>query len=74
MLLSINWLKEFVPFKGTVQELDDALTMLGLEVEEVIRPFDGIKPMVVGRVVECEKHPEAEKLSVCKVDVGEEEP
>ncbi|MCG8529700.1 MAG: phenylalanine--tRNA ligase subunit beta [Desulfovibrionales bacterium] len=74
MLLSINWLKEFVPFEGTIQELDDALTMLGLEVEEVIRPFDGIKEIVVGHVVECGKHPEADKLSVCKVDVGEEEP
>jgi len=74
MLLSINWLKEFVPFTGTIQELDDALTMLGLEVEEVLHPFAGIKPMVIGHVVECEKHPEAEKLSVCKVDVGEEEP
>lgn len=74
MLLSINWLKEFVPFTGTIQELDDALTMLGLEVEEVLHPFEGIKPMVIGHVVECEKHPEAEKLSVCKVDVGEEEP
>ncbi|MEZ0574506.1 phenylalanine--tRNA ligase subunit beta [Halodesulfovibrio aestuarii] len=73
MLLSINWLKEFVPFTGTIQELDDALTMLGLEVEEVIHPFEGIKPMVIGHVVECEKHPEAEKLSVCKVDVGEAE-
>ncbi len=70
MLLSVNWLKEFVPFKGTVAELADRLTMIGMEVEEEIRPFAHMEKVVVGHVVECEKHPEADKLSACMVDVG----
>ncbi|ABB39430.1 phenylalanyl-tRNA synthetase, beta subunit [Oleidesulfovibrio alaskensis G20] len=72
MLLSLNWLREFVPYTGTAQELGDRLTMLGLELEEIIRPFDAIADIVVGHVLECGRHPEADKLSVCRVDVGTE--
>lgn len=74
MLLSLKWLREFVPFEGTAAELGERLTMLGLELEEIIRPFDAIAPIVVGRVLTRAKHPEADKLSVCTVDVGQEEP
>lgn len=70
MLLSLQWLREFVPFEGTAQALGERFTMLGLELEEVIKPYDAIKDMIVGHVVACERHPEADKLSVCKVDVG----
>lgn len=70
MLLSLKWLREFVPFEGTAEALGERFTMLGLELEEVIKPYDAIKDMVVGHVVACDKHPEADKLSVCKVDVG----
>lgn len=73
MLLSLAWLREFVPFEGTAEQLGDRLTMLGLELEEVRRPFEGIRTMVVGQVVECARHPEAHKLSVCKVDAGQGE-
>ncbi|WP_320169388.1 phenylalanine--tRNA ligase subunit beta [Maridesulfovibrio sp.] len=73
MLLSMQWLREFVPYEGEIQELGDRLTMLGLELEEIFNPFEAIKDIVVGHVVECGKHPEAEKLSICKVDVGEGE-
>ncbi|WP_147820982.1 phenylalanine--tRNA ligase subunit beta [Salidesulfovibrio onnuriiensis] len=72
MLVSFNWLREFVPFEGEAQELGDRLTMLGLELDSIENPFEAIEDIVVGHVVECEKHPEAEKLSVCKVDVGSE--
>ncbi|WP_319471723.1 phenylalanine--tRNA ligase subunit beta [uncultured Pseudodesulfovibrio sp.] len=70
MLVSLNWLREFVPYEGDIQVLGDKLTMLGLELEGIDDPFENIKDIVVGHVVECEKHPEAEKLSVCTVDVG----
>jgi len=70
MLVSLNWLREFVPYEGDIQVLGDKLTMLGLELEGIDDPFESIKDIVVGHVVECEKHPEAEKLSVCTVDVG----
>ncbi len=70
MLLSMKWLREFVPFTGTAEELGHKLTMLGLELEEIARPFDDIADIVIGQVVTCEKHPEADKLSVCTVNVG----
>jgi len=70
MLLSLNWLREITPFEGEDQLLADRLTMLGLEVEEVLHPFEGISGVVVGHVVECAKHPEADRLSLCKVDAG----
>ncbi len=73
MLLSLKWLQEFVPFTGSAKELGERLTMLGLELEEILRPYDNIEPIVIGHVVECGKHPEADKLSVCKVNVGQEE-
>ncbi len=73
MLLSMQWLRDFVPYEGETQELGDRLTMLGLELEEIYNPFEAIAPIVVGHVVECGRHPEAEKLSVCKVDVGDSE-
>ncbi len=70
MLLSLKWLRDFVPYEGTAEELGARLTMLGLELEEIRRPFEEIKDIVIGRVVECGKHPEADKLSVCKVDIN----
>lgn len=73
MLLSLKWLREFVPFEGTAETLGERFTMLGLELEDVIKPYEAIKDMVVGHVVACDKHPEADKLSVCKVDVGQTE-
>ena len=72
MLLSIKWLRELTPYAGTLEDLSHRLTMLGLEVEEVIEPFAGLNSMVVGHVVECEPHPESDHLSVCRVDVGTE--
>lgn len=72
MLLSLNWLREFVPYEGTGAELGDRLTMIGLELDGLERPYEGLRPIVVGYVAECGKHPEADKLSVCKVDVGDE--
>lgn len=74
MLLSLAWLQEFTPYRGDVRELADRLTMLGLEIEEIFNPFKGIEPVVVGRTLTCEKHPDADKLSVCTVDVGDAEP
>lgn len=70
MLLSLQWLREFVPYTGTAEELGERLTMLGLELEEIVRPFEAVRDIVVGRVLTCEKHPEADKLSVCTVNVG----
>lgn len=70
MLLSLNWLREFVPYTGEVQTLCDRLTMLGLEVEEIRYPFAPLDKIVVGHVVERVAHPSADHLSCCKVDLG----
>ncbi|MCC8194256.1 MAG: phenylalanine--tRNA ligase subunit beta [Deltaproteobacteria bacterium] len=72
MLLPLNWLREFVPYEGDAETLGDRLTMLGLELEELIHPFAGIKDIVVGHVVECGPHPDSDHLSVTRVDIGSE--
>ena len=73
MLLSLSWLREFVPYEGTAQELGDKLTMLGLELEDIVRPYEAISSIVVGHVVECADHPESDHLHICKVDAGQGE-
>ncbi len=70
MFISLQWLREFVPYTGTVQDLADRLTMQGLEVEGVFDPFEAIASIVVGHVIERSQHPESDHLSVCSVDVG----
>ncbi len=70
MRLSLNWLREFVPFAGDAEELGHRLTMQGLEMEGLDRPFDHLRGLVVGEVLTCEQHPDADKLKVCRVDVG----
>lgn len=72
MLLSINWLREFVPYEGTAEELGARLTMLGLELDELKRPFAELEKMLVGYIAECEPHPDSDHLKVCRVDVGSE--
>ena len=72
MLLSLNWLREFVPYEGTAEALGERLTMVGLELDGLSRPFAALAPIVVGHVLECGRHPEADKLSVTRVDVGTE--
>ena len=70
MLLSLSWLREFVPYEGSASELADRLTMLGLEVDDIVHPFADISSIVVGKVVECAPHPNSDHMHVCKVDVG----
>ncbi len=70
MLLSLSWLKEFTPYEGSVDELAHRLTMVGLEVEEIRQPFKHLSGIVVGHVLEKRSHPDADKLSLCKVDTG----
>ncbi len=74
MLLSLKWLREFVPVEAGAQEVGDRLTMLGLELEDIIHPYDAIKDIVVGHVLTKEAHPDSDHLGVCTVDVGQGEP
>lgn len=74
MKISLNWLKEYVDLNGiSVKEIVHQLTMSGLEVENYIDQNDLYRNFVVGKVVEKVKHPNADKLSVCKVNDGEAE-
>lgn len=73
MKLSHNWLQQYIKFKFTPEQLSEKLTMLGLEVEgyeHLGAKYDGF---VVGKVLEVRKHPNADKLSVCSVDLGKEQ-
>ncbi|KGM97177.1 phenylalanine--tRNA ligase subunit beta [Clostridium botulinum] len=74
MLVPINWLKDYVDINISPQELGDALTLSGSKVEEVIVTGDVINKVVTGKIVKIEKHPDAEKLSICQVDINAEEP
>ncbi|HSY74389.1 MAG TPA: phenylalanine--tRNA ligase subunit beta [Dongiaceae bacterium] len=70
MKVTLNWLKQYVDFNFSPEELTERLTMLGLEVEGVQKisgAFDGI---VVAQVVSRDKHPNADKLSLCRVNDG----
>jgi phenylalanyl-tRNA synthetase beta chain len=67
--ITYSWMKEFTPLAATPAELARRLTLAGLEVESmepVAPPFSGV---VVGQVLECARHPEADKLSVCEVTI-----
>ncbi len=77
MNISYKWLKEYVDFNLTPQELAAALTSTGLEVgsvEEVETIRGGLKGLFVGKVLTCEMHPNSDHLHVTTVDLGKEEP
>ncbi|MEM9269780.1 MAG: phenylalanine--tRNA ligase subunit beta, partial [Pseudomonadota bacterium] len=69
---TLGWLKDHLKTDASLEEILDALTDLGLEVEGVEDPTAALAPFKVGHVLEAEKHPDADKLRVCKVDVGGE--
>ncbi|MDO6808027.1 phenylalanine--tRNA ligase subunit beta [Zobellia galactanivorans] len=77
MQISYNWLKQFLKLDWDSQKTAELLTDLGLEVEG-ITPFEsikgGLKGIVVGHVLSCTKHPNADKLKVTTVDIGAESP
>ena len=73
MKFTLSWLKKHLDTTATVDEISDALTDLGLEVEGIENPFDKLKDFTLGYVTHAEKHPDADKLRVCKVDTDEGE-
>ncbi|NOE19963.1 phenylalanine--tRNA ligase subunit beta [Ruegeria atlantica] len=73
MKFTLSWLKDHLDTDASVDEITEALTDLGLEVEEVINPADKLKDFTLGYVKHAEKHPDADKLRVCKVDTDEGE-
>ena len=72
MKISIQWLNEFVQTKGSSDDISDILTMLGLEAES-LPDLSGLDDIVIGEVRECSKHPNADRLNICKVFDGKDE-
>lgn len=75
MLVSLNWLKNYVDFGDlTPEQLGEKITKSGIEVDGIEYVISETSDnIVVGYVKECEQHPNADKLKLCQVDVGEEE-
>jgi phenylalanyl-tRNA synthetase beta chain len=73
MTISYNWLKQYIDIPESAEEIGKVLTSTGLEVEKVI-PFEtvkgGLQGLVIGEVITCDKHPNADKLSITTVNVG----
>ena len=74
MHISLQWLRELVGFTQEPEELAELLTMAGFEVEDIDDRRTWADGVVVGRVVQREQHPNADRLSVCQVDIGRGEP
>ena len=73
MKVSLSWLKEYIPVDLEPEVIAKKLTMAGLEVDSVEERYDYLNNIVVVKVNEVKKHPNADKLSVCMVDVGGDE-
>jgi len=73
MKISYNWLKDYLDVSIDPHQLADRLSLIGLEVEEVIERHADFPQVVIGRVLAVDQHPNADRLKVCKVNIGEEE-
>ena len=74
MKFTLPWLKEHLETDASLAEIVDKLTMIGLEVEKVEDKADLLKPFVIASVISAEKHPNADRLKVCMVDIGDGKP
>jgi len=74
MKITTEWLNDWVATGADIGKVSDTLTMAGLEVDSVEPVSAPISKLVVGKVVSVEKHPDADKLKVCRVDVGKAKP
>lgn len=74
MIISMNWLKDYVDVDVTPKEFSEKLTMSGTKVEGFEVLGDDIQNVVVGKIIKTEKHPDADKLTICTIDIGKEEP
>jgi len=70
MKVSISWLNEYVPVQMKPSDLAEALTMVGLEVEALWDRYEYLNTVVVGKIISVTPHPNADKLRLCTVDIG----
>ena len=73
MQVSIKWLKDYIDFDWSAEELADRFTMAGVPVENVIRADEGLDKVVTGRIEKLTKHPDSDHLQICQMNVGEKE-
>ena len=74
MRVSIDWMKKYAALDAAAERVADRLTMTGTEVEEIDDLSNGVTNVKVGRIDALEPHPNADRLRICRVDVGAEEP
>lgn len=74
MKFTLSWLKEHLETDATLDEIVEALTRVGLEVEDVANPADRLKPFTIAKVLEARQHPNADRLRVLTVDAGDGQP
>lgn len=74
MKILLSWLKDYIEIDETPEKIADALNMTGLEVEAILQPGKNLQNVVVGKIVSKDPHPDADKLSLCRVDVSKGEP
>ena len=72
MQVSLKWLKDYIDLNLSTEELANYLTMAGLEVDSINKLGEGISKVVSGEILEVKPHPNADKLVVCAVNVGQE--
>lgn len=72
MLISLEWLKRYVDIKEDIKELENTLTMIGQEVEAITEQGKNLNNVIIGQITKFEKHPNADKLTLLKVNVGKE--
>ena len=70
MKITTNWLKEHLETKLNENEIIDKLTDIGLEVESVVKQSGEFDAFIVAKILKAEKHPDADRLKVCDVDIG----
>lgn len=73
MIVTLNWLKDYVDIDCSVEVLAEKLVSAGFEVEEITKLADACKGVVVGRIESLSKHPDADKLQICDINIGKAE-
>src|SRR5262245_57349694 len=74
MKFTLSWLKDYLDTDASAEAIAEALTHLGLELEELSNPAESLKPFVIADVVEARQHPNADRLRVCLVSTGVGDP
>ena len=74
MKISLSWLQYYVDIPVSVEQLCERMIMAGFEVESIEDLSESMDKVVVGKIIRLEKHPDADKLQICQIDIGEEQP